>query len=415
MLSKHNRIYIFSLLLLSLLVFVTAADDSVPHFGDGVIILPLSDILDIDGLDNEHKYELWNSHVELSANGNFVLFHWRGWREFEHSSHLWDLRDIDVGAPIELQPSVSSSPIRYPTGFAFSPDDKFVIIKDGIDILLYTLPDLRLRKSTYLYGTAYSSVLSNDNNLFATTIIGESSNVVVWDIVNDLLYSQEINCSSWRCQVSAMFVGDGLLVLPYYPRHFDWDFMFCDAILTYCEEYMVPQEYGLGYVTSYMRASPHGETILSVLSSEDNSTRITRVWSYENGSYVLEEEPFAIDGLVFPSYLSPSGQYLISHLEKEWTVWDFETQTQVQTLSRIRPLLWLPDEDYFVTLEEGTVLRLYQLGQNEPIEELDLASIYPIEYEDIPDVSIVHSISQDGRKVLSQFGSVLFVIPIEYE
>jgi hypothetical protein len=394
------------------------ATPSPPHFGEGAMILPLSDILDINGLDNDHKYVLFGAQVELSANGNFVLFHWSGWRDLRQSFHLWDLRDIDSYMPMELTPSVSNpSGTESVALFAISPDEQYVVVKTMEELQLYTLPGLELEQTLDLYGCPSSVGIldwSDDSSLVAV-IIGNNQTIVVWDIVSNSTYSQEIDRQVWdrwwgcdnRIHLTAS--NNGWLMKSIYSET-DWDFTFCDLFLANCELYSLSED-----TSRYTRASANGNTILSVLPSEDYSTRITRVWSFENGSYVLEEEPLAIDELEFPSYLSPSGQYLISHHEKEGAIWDFETRTRVQTLSNTSQLLWLPDEDYFVRLESGTILRLYRLGQNELIEELDLASIYPIEFEDIPDPSIVHSISQDGRRVLIHFGSVLFVVPIEYE
>ena len=98
-----------------------------------------------------------------------------------------------------------------------------------------------------------------------------------------------------------------------------------------------------------------------------------------NGDYGLNSNPVSISKRDYSSVelFSPDGRYFVSSYGRTYDIWDANSWTLRGTATSISPSLFafLPDSDHFVTLGRGLALNMYQVGQDEPIDTLDLDTV----------------------------------------
>jgi hypothetical protein len=171
--------------------------------------------------------------------------------------------------------------------------------------------------------------------------------------------------------------------------------------------------------------SPDGETIYE----QDGDLIDKKVWRWhrdDEGVYIREDDPVSDENFIDPGGFSPSGEYIVAND----IIWDADTLTPVtipETLflcclhSPSNKILWLPDESYFVTFGRTSILDLYRLGQNEPIDSLLVrdVGIEVGEMDEISDAEMFSSqgmrgVTDDGR-ILINLGKAGLVVPIIYQ
>jgi hypothetical protein len=426
MLSKHNRIYAFSLLLLSLLVFVTGADDSVPHFDKVAFVLQIPDQL---------------ITTELSSQGNYIVALARR-KDEEASGYIaTDLIVWDIGGVEEEGYLINLAPISHRNinpeetffhhyqPFSISPNEQYVAIRTESDVQLLNLPDLSLYSSlpvrsiyNIYRGALFDNFAWSHDSRFVGTTLGLGEEFVVWDTETNDNYSYDLgyvpiptSSTSIPKPPNIYAVKNGWIISNFEGNEYP-GFVFCDQYLEQCSSYESNRTTWLLYTTD-------GQTILTF----NGINNTANIWAFQtNGTYeIIGEQDMEICP---PKSFSPTGQYLFidCHDDRGDTIWDFNTFTPVHEISdaefgydQTDNHVWFTDDTYFIQQPfPYTSLNLYELGQPEPIDELRL----PEKGRDYIEYGIVEidnlawpQISEDGRTLLVNPGGVAFIIFVEYE
>jgi hypothetical protein len=405
----------FTLLILFLLSSVIVSpEDSRPEIAASVIELQLpSPALYIAGLSSRGSY--------VVARTNQYLFSPESSAQYQGSElHVWDLQNVETvdritsllpAASVELNDDYSE---RGGADYVISPDESSVAVQLENELLVLTLPELEVYKSMSTTGWGDLS-WSLDGHLLGAVY---ESEILAWDIENEIVHRHELESISNPLLV-ALETG---WLLDNYSNDNDLAFVFCDSLLEQCQSYEFEDSRLYPVV-----ATLDGHTILTTRGHPAALGGIdVGVWQFqEDAEYDLVKELPQPEPGICPASFSPTGRYLTSDCYD--AIWDFELLTMLHTLEGFQHPVWLPDEEYFLSLDArdalSTKLALYQIGQQEPLDELVFSSISELNWLNLINDNIemvTHSlggsvmIDQDGQLVLVDLGWIALIVPIIY-
>jgi WD40 repeat protein len=440
-----NSVKLMVCLLITVGGFVSSSQESqTPRFGSGIIIL-----------ERPGLQVMWEPN--LSPSGDFVFANsaafeaidpfdrdWLGKAFLGGTQVLWDIRGLDPdGVPIYLDSIREEELIEWPyiKDFAgtergpiraFSPDGRYMAMKMYSDVSIFTIPELELYYVLPITADVRierywddSLKWSPDGQLLATLVDNE---IIVWDVENDIVERYILEHVYWEIiSYDDGWFGDSY---PYFDDSDDYDgFFTCDKHLENCREHDNPRQ-----VSSVI--SPDGESIMTcmvmvpedmVVIPNDLVERSIDFWHRQsNGQYRLNMSDSITgdmaDDIGCPRNLSPDGQYIT--LWHDGTIQEFPAFDLISTMRAYQKTAWLPDSHHLVTFypyDYELTMGLYEVGNDKPIDTLDLVEIFGEEkiveewYEHNIITEQTLDVSNDGRWVLVNLGWAVLVVPIVYE
>jgi WD40 repeat protein len=405
-------------------VTLSAQENLKPRFGSGIIILerPGIQIMWEPNLSPSGDFVFTNSAAFEVRDANDRV--WLDNASFGGIQVLWDIQEVNPdGIPIYIDPIREEALVEweYVQGSiiteygpirAFSPDGHYMAIKTYSDVSIFTIPELELYRTLPITIVAPKELYlgdslkwSLDGQLLATFADNE---IIVWDFENDVVESYTFGNNY---EVIASF-EDGWFGKNRYLEDMN-GFFACDLWLLDCYEYELTSR-------SHPIITPDGEV---VFYEHGTTERIIDFWYRQaDGQYHLSNTLNQHHSWSLDINFSPDGLYMV--LWHDGTIQEFPAFDLVSTMRAYQKTAWLPDSHHLVTLypyDYELTMGLYEVGNDEPIDTLDLVEIFGEEkiidewYEHNIITEQTMDVSGDGKWVLVNLGWAVLVIPIVYE
>ncbi|MBI1282427.1 MAG: hypothetical protein GC179_30150 [Anaerolineaceae bacterium] len=414
--------YLFALIVLCVsLTFMPANASSPIRFSREIILLkPFQKVLRHVAISPDGNFVFTNAETyEMDASGNIAT------TRVLNTSHLfWNLSNVRKESGVTMgNPWIRNLDQDAKATNGFSPDNKYLAVKTSKELQLYTLPYMQFLKSipAVTSRTIIGGYLSwsPDSRLLASWVDGE---VIVWDIQENVAYRYPMNYKI----VTIKYIDNGWFIQtldqPIYKDNSINPFIVCSLRLEKCDTYQDKNK--------HTRVLSNNGQIFVVQSGDSLRDGILGIWKRsEDGKYQLDTE-YPIDkspisqheGEFCSQSFSPDGVYLISTCPQIPTqIWEANPLKFRQEIINSL-VIWLPDSSHFVSWEyyPNIVLRLYEVGQNKPLDNFDLEQLSGL--EDIKkwmngfilgDKRI--DVDKSGQHTLINLGFAALVIPIEYQ
>lgn len=415
------KTYLYTLMLFcfSLLsVTVVNAEQSV-HFSSEIIVLKtFPKALDNAAISPDGNFVFTNvDRIEVEdATGAIMVL--------DNIPTLWDLREFrnEMGV-VKVNPwKTFDNWSKAANGF--SPNNKYLGMKTSAELQIFTLPDMQLLQSipanlSYDIASDYLS-WSPDSRFLASWIDGA---VIVWNVEKNIVYRYPLNYK----MATIKYIENGWFIQTMDRYFFDSRsidaFIICRVQLEKCDTYEQPND------VETITVSPNGQTIL-ITKADRKSTSITRsleIWQHgsddiyrQTTKQPLDPKPYNSPTCFYPSLFSRDSQYIVS-LCGYANIWQLGQKTPLQSIPDTERLVWLPNNEYFITLDWSTLLtlRLFKVGTTQPIDTLNLKTVLGLEdinswligFNKAPELII----NQKGNNLLFNLGFAALVIPIEYQ
>jgi hypothetical protein len=332
---------------------------------------------------------------------------------------VWDVQDLSRGDSVrELAPMYTvrlfegedeSIFFYFSPGFAVSPDERYVAILLENRLEIRTFPDFLPHaaiSSTQAFNRLPLS-WSPDGKRVAALFEGE---VVVWEASSNTFSTYTLDTlSRWsnydHPRLQAMENG---LLIDNLSEELSISFVFCSWSLSDCTAYHDMER-------SFATPMLDGRTIIAWHTNEEMTA--FNVWQLQvNQRYVLTEQR-TWNLWLMPLAFSPTGNYLhlINYSEgvRSGDIWRSSDWTRIQRVSNREPV-WLPAEDYFITLDPF-VLKLFHIGRDEVLTEVDLWTALPPALHELFNAEEgTINVDVHGEKALIDLGSVAVVVDIRH-
>jgi WD40 repeat protein len=434
MTNIHQKMTLSIMMLLFILFIPAKADNtSIPQFSGTLGVIKLPDVyINNPTVSPDGRY--------IVANVNLVNIDQRNQGKTDiltsalqfvwNLSYLWNHQGV-----IYLGQQDVLNIDKTPGGpdFSFSPDSRYIGIRNDREVQLYTTADFQLARTQqvtlpltrFIHGRMHFSAWSPDSQLLAV-LDGET--VMVWDLAQNTVERQNVE----QAYTTIIATNSGWVITDdTFDKPALASFTVCDRHLTMCIPYEMP------FSAHTLVVSPNGQTVIALAGDVMSSSRAVNIWSRDkDDTYSITASSLPLE-IVRPLSFSPDSQYLLAvspdNKLKNSQVWDFQTLSPVLLLAPppdsayVFKSTWLPDSQHLVVFgvppfntSESFLLQLYEIGNSTPIDEFNLTNI--LGGQDIRKWDVLGSLSDsgtmqvstDGRVVVIRMGGALLVVPIEY-
>ncbi|MBI1282291.1 MAG: hypothetical protein GC179_29465 [Anaerolineaceae bacterium] len=420
-----HKLLIASTYLLCLSFIIVQGQDTNVKFGDNIVIITLKNqVLRHPTISDDGNFVFANlDSLKFDADGTTILES----KVLDINQALWDIsattnNNVTFSTPIK--DIKLNDPFR--AAGAFSYDSKYLGVKTNDELKVFTLPDLKLSSSI----PAISSLEKNDFYRYIAWSTNEhvlagltDDGIVTWD-----LDQKEIKSFPLKYNFSFLHpIENGWFIesLDYSYLHkekLDDLFTFCTTHLEHCDAYKdekhheaIMSDDGRIFLSHYGDVLTNG-TLGIWERNEQEKYKLS-------SEHLIDAPPTNQHGQGFcPQNLSPDGIYIVSTCfqmpTQIWKTDPFEFKQATQNSI----IIWLPDSTHFISWEyfPNFVLRLYEVGNEIPLDVLDLAKQTGLEdiskwVNGFPTGDERIDVAQNGNRILINLGLAALVIPIEYQ
>lgn len=357
-------------------------------------------------------------NVQLSADGQFIAAMIVEPEEqfgvlAPSNIYLWNISDLDSTVyNSEPVSTIALDQNAYDANLAFSADAQYLAVRTDGHLSVYTTPELQFHSSISLETLTVGrrplqSLAWSQEGHVLLTVDGLGTRLVVWDVDSgehysyDTSYQPNIPRELYILPVTDSIEG-GWIISKFVDSSIG--FIACTLRLEECQTY----EGGL-----FARFTNDGSYVLSVFSEP------LTLWNRENEIYYTPRtlEIYAYD-------ISPNGNYFIATCAEsnKNRILAFDTLSVIQTyevnrcgLSLLNNPIWFPSEEFFVMLEvyPRSSLRLYEVGQEAPVEMLEFPPLPEHLRIGISDMIELPIITIDATLILVNMGGIVRLVRIE--
>lgn len=431
-------------MILGIPTVIIQSQDDIPRISDRITILQVDD--QYRGFDDPiilRKRQQFEE-IEMSLSGRYVVGRTRVTEESGRlvlsNLHIWDTYEFDFNSNVIFPEPHTSLPLddtTYTKDFAISPDDRYLALRTDTTLRLLTLPDLTLvneipasRTVSGEYVIAYAPndkiAWSHDGSILVALIENETS-VLFWEIESGKVSIIPLNVMpypDWQRTPTTKITStqQGWIIRDFYEQP-DIAFVFCnteEACTTYKMEDVFNTEnkrYSTKTVITALGTLFITEVDLSVDGQRDPNDGQLVFWQFMNGIYgQVKNLPKSIYPYC-PRQVSPTASYLYYHncLDYQKKILDLETMT-IERSIEFKPA-WISDDTYLATLDTELVFHLERVDSEGDFDFIDFTNVSEIDQNELiyNDVTIIQSVTDNGKQVLITLGGVAALIYIEYE
>jgi WD40 repeat protein len=323
------------------------------------------------------------------------------------SYEFWNLTSLQTHQEF-IYPDVTDSTVVTENPFgvpaAFSSDNQFLALRSNSGFQVFALPNFDVYKTSYTLKTSSNSydslVFSKDNQLLAAL---DETSIVVWDMAQNIIKGYPHPAISERSQIIALEYG--WLVSISDPTS-SLAFIVCSWLLENCNLYEFLPE------TTHVTASPDSTFVFTRAYNANKDEQELGLWQ------LRDERVYQLTNIDVPADFEPftaihsflSNNHILFNLGVDWEIRSFPDLSLVYPIPgpTLTPV-WL-DTEHIITVDQlnRQILRIYRVGENQPIDEINI--------DDFPHLSGFRiqwvKINAEQNSLLVYTGWTIIIIPI---
>lgn len=336
--------------------------------------------------------------------------------------YLWDAQNVILG---HNEP-IKSIELAWEThvDIAFSGDGNYLAVRQDSKLTIYSVPQLEpyrvMELEAYpINGVATSNTVAwSTTDLWVMTIDQLGKQVIAWNIMTDerkvydtsYEFVLDSGRSKWLPQIQS--VNNLWLITDFLDISETISHMFivCNRELIQCNNHNADS----GAISSFT-----SDLDYFVMGFRRGKNLIWQMIS-DLRFDIVEESDFAFS-------ISPKGQYLFEQCVEgiENRITDFNTREIIHTIrydnkntfchsSFLNTPVWFLNENNFIMLDLFTGLKLYEVGIDEPIQELTFPPL-PEGVSGFGELTRLPIINEEASMILTNMTGFIYLVRIEHE